>query len=279
MTVAEAMGETATNVQHTHLGANAPTEINARDLFSLDHRTIIVTGASGGMGLTVVKAILQFSADVIAVDCHEAASSAQEGMHYSRPLRHQDLQRIAHETNTHLTYHHCDISNLESTSSVFGDAVSRARYPLRGLVHCAAIGWTEPSINFPIEEAQQIVEVNLIGTLICAQAAATLVLKNGGPSASFVLIAGMSGYVVNKVRCVREQGCGCAFCVSRSNSPYGARGTPNAAYAASKAGVHQLTRNLASEWGSPCPQAKAKDNGGGGGGLNTARENQNARSF
>lgn len=30
-----------------------------------------------------------------------------------------------------------------------------------------------------------------------------------------------------------------------------AQGTPNAAYAASKAGVHQLTRNLASEWGRP----------------------------
>lgn len=29
------------------------------------------------------------------------------------------------------------------------------------------------------------------------------------------------------------------------------QGTPNAAYAASKAGVHQLTRNLASEWGAP----------------------------
>jgi NAD(P)-dependent dehydrogenase (short-subunit alcohol dehydrogenase family) len=114
----------------------------------------------------------------------------------------KDLQRIATETGTVLTYHQCDISDLESTSSTFERAVSRARYPLRGLVHCAAIGWVGPSISFPVDEAKRIVEVNLIGTLVCAQAAATLVRKNGdagGPSASFVLIASMSGYVVNKV--------------------------------------------------------------------------------
>ncbi|ETI20928.1 hypothetical protein G647_07271 [Cladophialophora carrionii CBS 160.54] len=260
----EPLGEAATNGHHT----DAPTEVNARDLFSLHSRTIIgmsetrtapwadlchpglffyspnshgvdthvpllflVTGASGGMGLTVVKAILQSGADVIAVDRHEAASSA-----------HKDIQRVAQENNVLLTYQQCDISNLESTLSGFETAVSRARYPLRGLVHCAAIGWTGPSISFPINEAKQIVEVNLIGTLICAQAAAALVQrqKNGGLSASFVLIASMSGYVVNK-------------------------GTPNAAYAASKAGVHQLTRNLASEWG--CPQSGGNGGGGGGGGC------------
>ncbi|OCT44594.1 D-arabinitol 2-dehydrogenase [ribulose-forming] [Cladophialophora carrionii] len=226
MIATEPLGEAVPNGHHP----DAPTEINARDLFSLHRRTIIVTGASGGMGLTVVKAILQSGADVIAMDRHEAASSA-----------HKDLQRVAQENNVLLTYQQCDISNLESTSSGFETAVSRARYPLRGLVHCAAIGWTGPSISFPIDEAKQIVEVNLIGTLICAQAAATLVQrqKNGGLSASFVLIASMSGYVVNK-------------------------GTPNAAYAASKAGVHQLTRNLASEWG--CPQSSRNGGGGGGGG-------------
>jgi nucleoside-diphosphate-sugar epimerase len=43
--------------------------------------TYLVTGAAGGMGLTVVKAILQSGADVIAVDRHEAASPAHKGTH------------------------------------------------------------------------------------------------------------------------------------------------------------------------------------------------------
>lgn len=75
----------------------------------------------------------------------------------------------------------------------------KARYPLRGLVNCAGIGWIAPSITFPIDEARKIIDVNLVGTLIVAQAAAQLVQKHNF-SASFVFIASMSGYVVNKVR-------------------------------------------------------------------------------
>ncbi|OAP55771.1 hypothetical protein AYL99_09923 [Fonsecaea erecta] len=167
----------------------------------------------GGMGAVVAKAILQSGADVIAIDREAEAKASHK----------EDLERAAESNGTMVAYYQCDISNLESTYAVFEDAVSAARYPLRGLVNCAAIGWVGPSINFPVEDAKRIIEVNLVGTLICAQAAAQLVRQHGF-SASFVFIASMSGYVVNK-------------------------GTPNAAYAASKAGVHQLTRNLASEWG------------------------------
>ncbi|KIW21669.1 hypothetical protein PV08_02249 [Exophiala spinifera] len=168
----------------------------------------------GGMGVVVTKAILQSGADVIAIDRDAEPKDSQK----------EDLQRTAKSNGTIVAYYQCDIANLESTHAVFEEAVASARYPLRGLVNCAAIGWVGPTISFSTEEAKRIIDVNLIGTLICAQAAAQLVKKHSF-SASFVFIASMSGYVVNK-------------------------GTPNAAYAASKAGVHQLTRNMASEWSS-----------------------------
>ncbi|KAI8410968.1 hypothetical protein FOFC_07562 [Fusarium oxysporum] len=105
----------------------------------------------------------------------------------------------------------CDV--LENSEFTFEQAVSQCRYPLRGLVHCAGIGWVGDTIDFKIEEARQIIDVNLMGTWICAQAAVQLIQKHNLP-ASFVFI-----------------------------------GTPTAAYSASKTGVHQLTRSLASEWG------------------------------
>ncbi|KAI8410970.1 hypothetical protein FOFC_07564 [Fusarium oxysporum] len=42
--------------------------IDVRDLFLLNSRTIIVTGATGGLGLQVVKATLEAGADVVAID-------------------------------------------------------------------------------------------------------------------------------------------------------------------------------------------------------------------
>ncbi|OAP59295.1 hypothetical protein AYL99_06593 [Fonsecaea erecta] len=178
-------------VEQATNGQQGPESDSTRDLFSLDHRTIIVTGAMGGMGVVVAKAILQSGADVIAID-RDAEPKASHT---------EDLYRAAEKSGTVVAYCQCDISNLESTYAMFEDAVAAARYPLRGLVNRAAIGW----------------------------AAAQLVKKHNF-SASFVFIASISGYMVNK-------------------------GTPNAAYAASKAGVHQLTRNLASEWGSSTDDA------------------------
>ncbi|KIW60655.1 hypothetical protein PV05_00855 [Exophiala xenobiotica] len=52
----------------THGQPVPPKGLTARDLFALDRRTIIVTGATGGMAIQVVSAILQCGADVIAVN-------------------------------------------------------------------------------------------------------------------------------------------------------------------------------------------------------------------
>ena len=110
-----------------------------------------------------------------------------------------DLQAVASKSGTAFSYWACDVSDSDSTSLAFEKAVSAARYPLRGLVNCAGIGIVGNSISFPIDEARRIIDVNLVGTLICAQAAARLVQKHK-LAASFVFIASMSGYVVQKVR-------------------------------------------------------------------------------
>ncbi|KAI1135126.1 hypothetical protein F5Y05DRAFT_182855 [Hypoxylon sp. FL0543] len=190
-----------------------PSIVDVPALFSLTQRSIIVTGATGGLGYSVVEALLQSGADVIATDLGDKPSHPSWG----------SLESLADKLHLSLTYWPCDISNSDATCSVFRQAVSQARYPLRGLVTCAGIGWAAPSIDFPISDARKVLDVNLVGTLICAQAAAQLVQEQD-VSASFVFIASMSGYVVNK-------------------------GISSAMYSASKAGVQQLTRNLAAEWG------------------------------
>lgn len=79
-------------------------------------------------------------------------------------------------------------------------------------------------MDFSIEQLRRIVDINIAGTFLCAQAAAREIQKHGEP-ASIVLIASMSGHVYNK-------------------------GVDTTAYNSSKAAIVQMTRSLAAEWGS-----------------------------
>ncbi|CAG7952103.1 unnamed protein product [Penicillium salamii] len=174
-----------------------------------------VTGGIGSLGVEVATGIMQSGGDVICID--HVQSPPLEQWKY--------LQTLARVCSAQVWYYGCDITDIEATRALFQKAVAAARFPLRGLVTCAGISSLGRSIDFSIDEMRRIIDVNLTGTFVCAQSAAQEIFEQSLP-ASIVLIASMSGHVVNK-------------------------GLDTAAYSCSKSGVHQLTRNLASEWGSP----------------------------
>ncbi|KAL6792819.1 hypothetical protein J3E68DRAFT_407537 [Trichoderma sp. SZMC 28012] len=213
------MGSTESSTDQTLVNTSTS------NLFSLHDRTTIVTGATGGLGSQLTRAILESGGDVIAIDYGDVP-----------PTTWEPLQSLAKSLSRNLTYHACDISSQSLTTSVFELAAAQTRYPIRGLVNCAGIGIVGDSIVFPEDQTRRTLEVNLAGSLYVAQAAAKVVTKqyHEGKSlgASFVFVASMSGYISNKA-------------------------TPTAIYSASKAGVHQLVRSLAGEWGSPSPTSSS----------------------
>ena len=89
---------------------------------------------------------------------------------------------------------------------------------------CAGISGNVPALDYPIEDFKRILDINVVGTFLCAQAAGRIMQKQQVPG-SMVLIASMSGTNVNK-------------------------GVSTSAYNSSKSAVLQLARNLAAEWGS-----------------------------
>ncbi|KAL9473268.1 hypothetical protein ACSS6W_007648 [Trichoderma asperelloides] len=224
------MGSTETVADKTFRNTSTP------NLFSLRERTIIgkcfvlsFTGAAGGLGSQLTRAILESGGDVIGIDRDEIPPAAIW----------EPLQTLAKSLSRTLTYHACDITSPSQTTAVFEKAASQVPFPLRGLVNCAGVGTVGGSVDYPERETKWTLDVNLAGSLYVAQAAAKVVRKqfvegkNGGEGASFVFVASMSGYITNKA-------------------------TPTAIYSASKAGVHQLTRSLAGEWGSsPSSEAPA----------------------
>lgn len=94
---------------------------------------------------------------------------------------------------------------------------------LDGLLHCAGIQQETSALEYKYADAQRMMDVNVVGSLMTAQAVARQMIEYKCRG-SIAMIASMSGTVAN-------------------------RGLACPAYNASKAAVIQLARNLAMEWG------------------------------
>ncbi|OHW99390.1 short chain dehydrogenase [Colletotrichum incanum] len=126
------------------------------DLFMFEKITILtvltfsVTGGGGSVGLEVARSVLESGGDVILIDRQE------------QPLK--DL------------WDHVLL-------------VSKQHGTLAGLVACAGISGDAPSINFPIDIARRIVDINVLGTLICAQAAGVDTVAHNSSKCAVVQMA------------------------------------------------------------------------------------------
>ncbi|CAK7200419.1 hypothetical protein SEUCBS139899_003114 [Sporothrix eucalyptigena] len=186
------------------------------ELFKLNDRTVLVTGASGFLGVQVSTAILESGGDVVGLDIVESPSTEVWDKSH--------LLETAKKHGRKLFYYPCNVRDEAGVAAVFEKISAAIEHPIRGLVACAGRSIAGPATEFSPDDFRSVVDLNLTGTFLVAQAAARAVQKSG-LSASFVLVASMSGHISNK-------------------------GTNTAAYCASKAAVHQLARSLAAEWGS-----------------------------
>jgi NAD(P)-dependent dehydrogenase (short-subunit alcohol dehydrogenase family) len=116
----------------------------------------------------------------------------------------------------------CDVSRPEAVQAVV-DTTVQAYGRLDILVNNAGVTWAAPPADMPFDKWQQVIDVNLTGSFLFSQAAGREMLKAGyGRIINVASIAGLMASV---------------------NGPH------YAAYAASKAGLMGLTRELAASWG------------------------------
>ncbi|OAX82130.1 hypothetical protein ACJ72_03525 [Emergomyces africanus] len=180
--------------------------------FILTDKVVLVSGAARGLGLTQAEALLEAGATVYALDRLEKPS----------PDFYRIQQRAAEELNTQLHYRRIDVRDTESLNDVIKD-IADHEGRMDGLVAAAGIQQETPALEYTAKDANMMFEINITGVFMTSQAVAKQMIRfgNGG---SIVMIASMSGTIANK-------------------------GLICPAYNASKAGVLQLARNLASEWG------------------------------
>jgi NAD(P)-dependent dehydrogenase (short-subunit alcohol dehydrogenase family) len=118
-----------------------------------------------------------------------------------------------------------DVTDEASAASAV-EHVVRRNGRLDAVIHAAGIISRGPSMDVPVTEFRRVVETNLIGNFIMAQAAGR-VMRNQSPDAR-----GQRGCIVN---------------IASLNAYVSL--SEVLAYAASKSGVMALTRGLANEWG------------------------------
>lgn len=181
-------------------------------LFSLADKVILVSGAGRGLGLTQAEALLEAGATVYALD--RLKEPCEDFFRVQK--------RATAELGTSLHYRNIDVRETDQLNQVIED-IATTHGRLDGLIAAAGIQQETPALEYSAKDANAMFEINITGVFMTAQAAAKQMIRFG-KGGSIVMIASMSGTIAN-------------------------RGLLCAPYNASKAGVIQLGRNLASEWG------------------------------
>ncbi len=116
----------------------------------------------------------------------------------------------------------CDVAKAEDVQAVVDETIKQFG-KIDVLINNAGISWGAMPEDMPLEKWRKVIDVNLTGCFLFAQIAGREMLKNN--SGSIVNIASIAGLK------------------SSANGPF------YAGYAASKAGLIGLTRELAASWG------------------------------
>jgi NAD(P)-dependent dehydrogenase (short-subunit alcohol dehydrogenase family) len=178
-------------------------------LFDLSGRVAIVTGGSRGLGEEIADGLSEAGASLML--CARRAE-------WLTPTVERFRNRGV-KTEGAL----CDVSKPGDVQAVVDQAMA-AFGRIDILVNNAGVSWGEKPETMPLDKWQKVIDINLTGAFLFAQAAGREMIKREyGRIVNVASIAGLQTAAV--------------------------KGTHYAGYAASKAGLMGLTRELAGSWG------------------------------
>jgi NAD(P)-dependent dehydrogenase (short-subunit alcohol dehydrogenase family) len=173
------------------------------DLFSLDGKVAVITGASSGLGVAFAQAFAEAGADV--------ALGAR------RVDRLGETAGLVEAAGRRAVSVATDVASPQACTDLVEAAMAEfGRVDV--LINNAGVGTAVPATRETPEQFRQVIDVNLNGCYWMAQACGRVMR----PGSSIINISSVLGLTT--------------------------AGLPQAAYAASKAGLIGLTRDLAQQW-------------------------------
>lgn len=173
-------------------------------LFRLEGRVAAVTGGGSGLGAAIAQGLAQARASVAVVDVNDEGAA-------------RTVATIG-EQGGGATPMRCDVTDRAAVDAL-ADRVVDEFGRVDVLVNSAGMAFRSPAEDFPEEEFERVISLNLKGTYLCCQAFGRKMLAQG--SGNIINLASISAFI---------------------SYPHAS------AYIASKGGVLSLTRSLALEW-------------------------------
>ncbi len=170
--------------------------------YDLKNRVAIVTGGAQGFGLAITERFIESGAKVVIWDIDEGEAK-------------KALEKVKSEN---LTYQIVDVSNYDTINSKLSE-VEKSHGKIDIFINNAGVAGMNTTVaEYPIEEWNKVINLNLTAVFYCCKAVVPFMAKND------------YGRIVNIA------------------SIAGKEGNPNAsAYSTSKAGVIGLTKSLGKE--------------------------------
>jgi NAD(P)-dependent dehydrogenase (short-subunit alcohol dehydrogenase family) len=176
------------------------------DAFDLTGKTAVVTGGNTGLGEAFARALVEAGAGVAL-----AARTRERSDRVAEEITDSGGKAIAVDL---------DVTDPEQVDRML-EVVSERLGPVDILVNNAGVCYHRPAAEVPLEEWNDVFDVNVHGLWHCAQRVGRRMIEEG--SGNIINIGSISAMIVNRPQW-------------------------QPAYNASKAAVHQLTKSLAAEW-------------------------------
>lgn len=161
------------------------------EFLNLSGKTVIVTGANGGIGQIISKAFADYKCNVVLCD-----------------LKLSDLEELAEEIRSkgaNVLTVECDVTNSEDISTLISKTLEEFQ-SIDVLVNNAGIASKRIAIEeYPLDNWQQMMDINLTGIFMLSQQVGKVMLEQGAGSivnissgASYRALPGNLAYCVSK---------------------------------------------------------------------------------
>jgi len=161
-----------------------------RELYSLDEKVAIVTGASQGLGREIAIGLSKVGAKVVATDIKDTSDTIKE-------IKKQNQNAIGMKA---------DISNKSDVESLVDKTIDNFGQ-IDILVNNAGILRMGKAEEMDKKDWDKVIDVNLTGQFLCAQSVGKQMIKQGhGKIINISSIAALSGYANSAVYSASKAG-------------------------------------------------------------------------